>query len=302
MCECVGRSRAVCGLLSHIRVETDVSSASDVLRMHITSLLDAVDAHFKDVERVAICSSVPSLAVVFQDVCKEHLDNAHVVLVGSVHGARDACCYAGDAVCKFAGDVEYQGKVGADRIANSVAAHDIYGCAAVVVVDFGTAVNFDVVSHAGVFIGGAIFPGLATSFEALVGKAAGLNSADLFNLENLSLENAFDAFGGRSAACNECSTVCSEHSTDVPVIGKNTAESIASGALHGFASMVDGMVYRLTEVLHRNTTHETRTATSTVQVVATGGYAHLIAAISNSIQHVEPFLTCHGCRVIANAV
>jgi type III pantothenate kinase len=72
------------------------------------------------------------------------------------------------------------------------------------------------------------------------------------------------------------------------VIGKSTVESIQSGSVYGFAAMIDGMVNRFAAVLGE------------INVVATGGLAHLISPVSSTIEHVEPFLTLHGLRIVHN--
>ena len=106
--------------------------------------------------------------------------------------------------------------VGADRIANAVAAQAKYGGPAIVV-DFGTATNFDVISEAGEFLGGAIMPGLRISAEALFAKAARLPRVEIV--------------APRS------------------VIARNTAESVQAGLVFGTAAMVDGMVERMVKDL-----------------------------------------------------
>ena len=70
------------------------------------------------------------------------------------------------------------------------------------------------------------------------------------------------------------------------VVGKSTVESIQSGTVFGFAAMIDGMVGRFGDALGE------------INVVATGGLAHLIAPVSETIEHVEPFLTLHGLRIV----
>ena len=70
------------------------------------------------------------------------------------------------------------------------------------------------------------------------------------------------------------------------VVGKSTVESIQSGTVYGFAAMIDGMVRRFGDALGE------------INVVATGGLAHLIAPVSETIEHVEPFLTLHGLRIV----
>jgi type III pantothenate kinase len=144
-------------------------------------------------------------------------------------------------------------EVGADRIANAVAVFDLYGGPAVVV-DFGTGNNFDVISAAGEFVGGAIAPGIEISLDALFGRAAALRPVEMVEPSS--------------------------------VIGRTTVESLQSGAVYGFAGQVDGMVERF------------RTELGTCTVVATGGLAFLIAPVATTIEHIEPFLTLHGLRLI----
>lgn len=108
--------------------------------------------------------------------------------------------------------VDAPSEVGADRLANTVAAFARYGGPAIVV-DFGTATNFDVVSAAGDFLGGAIAPGLTTSIDALTGRAA-----RLFSIE-LALPPA--------------------------AIGTNTTTNIQVGGVLGHLAMVEGLVTRI---------------------------------------------------------
>ena len=102
-------------------------------------------------------------------------------------------------------------EVGADRIANAVAAYDLYG-GPTIVVDFGTANTVDAVSAKGEYLGGAIFPGIEISLDALFERAAALRRVELVAPKN--------------------------------VIGKSTIESIQSGAVYGFSGQVDGLVDR----------------------------------------------------------
>jgi type III pantothenate kinase len=143
--------------------------------------------------------------------------------------------------------------VGADRIANSVGAVDLYGGPAIVV-DLGTATTFDVISELGEYLGGAIAPGVAISLDALYAHAAALRSVELVEPRS--------------------------------VIGRSTIESIQSGVLYGFAAQVDGMVERIVQELGPCT------------VVATGGLAGLIAPHTKYVEHVEPWLTLHGLRIV----
>jgi type III pantothenate kinase len=103
-------------------------------------------------------------------------------------------------------------EVGADRIVNSVAARERYG-SPVVVVDFGTSTNFDVVGEDGAYLGGAIAPGLDISTKALISGTAALRLV--------------------------------EYTPPRSPIGKGTVEAIQSGALYGHAGLVDGIMERI---------------------------------------------------------
>jgi type III pantothenate kinase len=102
-------------------------------------------------------------------------------------------------------------EVGADRIANAVAAYDLYGGPSIVV-DFGTANTIEAISEKGEYLGGAIFPGIEISMNALFERAAALGRVEL---------------------------VAPRH-----VIGKSTVESIQSGCVYGFSGQVDALVDR----------------------------------------------------------
>jgi type III pantothenate kinase len=102
-------------------------------------------------------------------------------------------------------------EVGADRIANAVAAYDLYGGPSIVV-DFGTANTIEAISERGEYLGGAIFPGIEISMDALFGRAAALSRVELVEPRR--------------------------------VIGKSTVESIQSGCVYGYSGQVDALVDR----------------------------------------------------------
>lgn len=102
--------------------------------------------------------------------------------------------------------------VGADRIANSVAAFERFGCACVVI-DFGTATTFDCVSDRGEYLGGLIAPGLAISLEALFQRASKLPRVEIVRPQT--------------------------------VVGKTTVHSIQAGIYFGYVGLVDGIVQRI---------------------------------------------------------
>ncbi len=103
-------------------------------------------------------------------------------------------------------------QIGQDRIANALAAKNLYQLPAIIV-DFGTATTFDVISKDGVYLGGAIAPGIEVSFSALIERCELLSSVEL----------------KPPKAC----------------IGKNTEQALLSGVFYGFSAQVDGMVRRI---------------------------------------------------------
>lgn len=107
-------------------------------------------------------------------------------------------------------------QLGSDRLANAVAGYDLVG-GACVVVDFGTTINFDVVSGGGEYLGGVIAPGVEISLEALTERAAKLTKVELEAPET--------------------------------VIGKTTEACIQAGIVYGFAGQVDGISARIADEL-----------------------------------------------------
>jgi type III pantothenate kinase len=145
-------------------------------------------------------------------------------------------------------------QVGQDRLVNAYAGHSFYK-PPLIIIDFGTAVTLDVISKEGAYLGGIITPGIELSLNALSEKAALLPSIRLKKIPN--------------------------------VLGKTTADSMASGIIYGFASMCDGLVVRLKKRIGSN-----------FNVVATGGNAHLILKFSTSIKKLDENLTLKGINLI----
>lgn len=112
--------------------------------------------------------------------------------------------------------VDHPTEVGADRVCNVVAGMALYG-KPLIVVDFGTATNFDVVNARGEFVGGAIAPGLTVAAEALISKAARLYRVELVRPKE--------------------------------AVGRNTVTNIQSGVVYGYAGLVDGLVERMRQEL-----------------------------------------------------
>jgi type III pantothenate kinase len=145
--------------------------------------------------------------------------------------------------------------IGADRLANSVAAFKHFG-APVVVVDFGTAVTFDVVNAKGNYAGGIIAPGLAAMTDYLHEKTALLPRIKIAEPKS--------------------------------VVGKSTEQAMLAGAVYGYRGLVRELIGELKRELKAKR----------LPVVATGGYARLIAAGLPEISAVEPNLTLEGLRLV----
>jgi type III pantothenate kinase len=144
--------------------------------------------------------------------------------------------------------------VGADRIVDAVAAYARYQ-GGVIVIDFGTATTFNCVSPRGEYLGGVIVPGVKVSLEGLMQSAAKLRPVEL---------------------------------TAPPhVLGRNTTHALQSGAIHGYAAMVDGLVERLLGELG-----------FPCRVIATGGLASLIGKHTKRIEELDPNLTLEGLRIL----
>ncbi|MRS12771.1 MAG: type III pantothenate kinase [Actinobacteria bacterium] len=200
----IGNTQTVIGLIADSgldgrwRMATDASLTADEIRVKVGALLELDGRSWPDVAGVVIASVVPALTAAYEDLAERATGRAPLVVGPGV---------------KTGLSVAYENprEVGADRIANAVAAIAASG-APVVVVDFGTATTLDVVDASGAYLGGAIAAGIETSAEALFSRAARLSAVDL--------------------------------EPPARVIGRNTRESLQAGLLLGEAAMVDGLVRR----------------------------------------------------------
>jgi type III pantothenate kinase len=148
--------------------------------------------------------------------------------------------------------------IGADRLANAAAVAGLYGCPAIVV-DFGTAVTFDIVSTERKYIGGVIAPGLEAMTNFLYQRTA--------LLPKLSLREPRRA------------------------VGRSTIEAMRAGAIFGYRGLVREIVKQIrAEEFPQEHVH----------IVATGGYARLVASKLPTIDAVHPNLTLEGLRLAAN--
>ncbi|MBA3374813.1 MAG: type III pantothenate kinase [Actinobacteria bacterium] len=200
----VGNTQTALGLYSggalsdHWRVATERSTTADELGVLLSGLLD-----LDSVDGICLASSVPVLIREWETLADKWA-HAPLLIVGP--GVKTGI------------PIRYDDprELGPDRIVNAVAARERYG-APVVVVDFGTSTNFDVVSPEGEYVGGVLAPGIETSKEALFARAARLVKVD--------------------------------YALPAAVIGKTTVGGLQSGLVYGFAGQVDGIVGHIREEL-----------------------------------------------------
>lgn len=208
----VGNTQTVMGLfegeelVDSWRLSTVRDRTADEYQLFLAGLLRQDGYRLEDVDGVALSSVVPTAKQAMIEVAHDLVEGL-VVVVGP--GVRTGLPI----------NIDNPREVGADRVVNSVAAAKKYGTP-VVVVDFGTATNMDVVDGSGAYVGGAIAPGLEISQTALIDATAALRRVDL----------------------------------DPPraPIGKNTVEAIQSGLLYGHAGLVDGIVGRIVDEMDGN--------------------------------------------------
>jgi len=246
----IGNTHTVIGVLdesevvAHWRVSTDERRTSDEWALLLRGLLaTAPDA--PDVTGISVCSAVPAVVHEWRAMVGAHFPDIDHVFVEP--GIRTGVPIL----------VDNPREVGADRIVNALAAATLHGGPAIVV-DFGTATTFDVVSPSGQYVGGAIAPGIEISLEALGRHGAQLRKVELLRPRS--------------------------------VIAKNTVEALQSGMLFGVASQVDGMVARMIA--------ELGVSADNVHVLATGHLAPAVLGECHCFTAHDPWLTLRGLELI----
>ncbi len=201
----IGNTNAVIGLfeqdklLAHWRLASQRHRTADEYGIMIKEFFLLNNIEIRLVAGVIISCVVPPILPVLKEMSNKYLKTRPLIL-------------GPDTKTSITIKYENPRDVGADRIANAVAGYERFG-GPLIIVDFGTAITFDVVLKNREYIGGLIFPGLSISMEALFTKAARLQRVELIE--------------------------------PIKVIGANTEESMQAGAVYGFASLVDGIVEKI---------------------------------------------------------
>jgi len=245
----VGNTNTVMGiyrddtLIQDWRIRTERKTTEDEFNVIVTSLFANGGIDAGGIRHTVISCVVPPMVTILDSFCRKYL--------GHAPGWVDARSYARMPIL-----INNPSELGADRIVNSVAAYHKYR-QSLIIIDFGTATTFDVVSEKGEYLGGAISPGIMIASEALFREASKLPRVEIFERP--------------------------EH-----VVGKDTAGSIKSGIIYGYAGLVDGIVGRMKSQMD-----------PAPMVLATGGLAPLMADVAMSIEKVESSLTLEGLRIIS---
>jgi len=247
LCIDIGNTNLVFGIWdgetwqARYRIRTVHDKTADEYAVMLKNLLNENHLELKSVSRVVIGSGVPQLKSVFQDLFHRYIGVKPLILGPGFKTG-------------ISMRIDNPGELGADLVADSVAAYDMFKKACIVV-DFGTATTFSVVSSKGEFLGVSIAPGIEVAAEALARNAAQLPEVNL-----------------------------------VPppkVIGKNTIHSMQSGLIYGFIGLVERIICCIREELDED-----------AEVIATGGLSDVFVPLTDTIRHVDPYLTLNGLRII----
>ena len=186
-------------LVTSWRMSVKVTRTSDEFGITKLNLFASEGMTFSDIDGIIMSSVSPSLNYTIEHACEYYMKITPIVIgVGIKTGLN----------IKYSNPQE----LGADRIVNSVAAYKLYG-GPCVIVDFGTATTFNVISDRGEFLGGCIAPGIKSSLDSLVNNAAKLPRVELSKPDN--------------------------------VINKNTIANIQAGTIYGFTGLVDYIVKKI---------------------------------------------------------
>jgi type III pantothenate kinase len=224
------------------RVSTRLEGTPDEYTVLLKNLLrhSCQECEF---EGGAMASSVPPMVATFVELCLRQFGWSPLVVGPGVK--------TGVSI-----RTDNPREVGADRVANTLAAKKLYGVPAIVI-DFSGPTIFDAISAEGDYVGSAIAPGIVISADALFRSAAQLLRVEL-------------------------------SPPDPPrVVGKNTINSVQSGLIFGYVSLVEGMIARLKKELGAN-----------ARVIATGEQLHLILRETRAFDVIDENLTLQGLRLI----
>jgi len=234
-------------LAAHWRVSTHRTQTADEYGVLFTNLFNLHGLSTSQVKHIIISSVVPPVESTLAQVCESYFKLKPLFVEPGIKTGMPVL-------------VDNPAELGADRLVNAIAAYEKYGGPAIIV-DFGTATTFDVVSAKGEYLGGIISPGLGISADALFSRAARLGRVDI--------------------------------KRPPKVIGTTTVTHIQSGLYYGYIGLVDGILARMIAEIGTDINDPAHP-----KIIATGGLASLIAEDSRYIETIDDMLTLDGLRLV----
>ena len=234
-------------LAAHWRVSTHRTQTADEYGVLFTNLFNLHGLATNQVKHIIISSVVPPVESTLAEVCESYFSLTPLFVEPGIKTGMPVL-------------VDNPAELGADRLVNAIAAYEKYGGPAIIV-DFGTATTFDVVSAKGEYLGGIISPGLGISADALFSRAARLGRVDIKRPPR--------------------------------VIGTTTVTHIQSGLYYGYIGLVDGILARMIAEIGTDLNDPAHP-----KIIATGGLARLIAEDSRYIETIDDMLTLDGLRLV----
>ena len=248
----VGNTNIVLGVhngqeyIASWRISSDGNKTSDEYIIQVLQLFNVSEIDPKEIKGVIVSSVVPNIMHSLENMLRKCFCHEPIIVGPGI---------------KTGINIKYDNpkEVGADRIVNAVAAHEIYKKSAIII-DFGTATTFCALRKNGDYLGGCICPGIRISADALFERAAKLPRVEL----------------------------------EVPktIICKSTVTSMQAGILFGYIGQVEYIVKKMKEEIKNSKNKEEPL------VIATGGLANLIAKQTDFIDIVDSDLTLEGLKIL----
>ena len=248
----VGNTNIVLGVhngqeyIASWRISSDGNKTSDEYSIQVMQLFNVSEIDPKEIKGVIVSSVVPNIMHSLENMLRKCFCREPIIVGPGI---------------KTGINIKYDNpkEVGADRIVNAVAAHEIYNKPAIII-DFGTATTFCALRKNGDYLGGCICPGIRISADALFERAAKLPRVELEVPKN--------------------------------IICKSTVTSMQAGILFGYIGQVEYIVKKMKEEIKNSKNKEEPL------VIATGGLANLIAKQTDVIDIVDSDLTSEGLKIL----
>jgi type III pantothenate kinase len=248
----IGNTQTVIGLfkddllVQSWRMVTPIHETSDEIGSIVYSFIKNSEIRPVEIEKISVSCVVPGILPEIEKMSQKYFNLEPFIIDININTGLKI-------------SYDYPKEIGADRIANAVAAKELYGCP-VIIIDFGTATTLDIISSKCEYLGGVIAPGIEISSEALFKYAAKLSKVDL--------------------------------SWPDTVVGKNTYDCLRSGILYGFLGQAEFLLKKIIEEVRISDKD------FNPKTIATGGLSVLMADKAGFIDFHEPDLTLKGLKIL----